>query len=507
MRWNRYWLLFAACALAWLATYLILPPAMSGTDVFIFRDAGWNLAAYGSFKSAALRYMPDLVPRLYAHYTPLMPLLFAGYASVFPRNAYAGTVFNLLLGLLGAAVALYWALAQPKGKLRNWAALAVAVLPVAFITYDRPEATAFVLFAATIAVAARPRVRPIAVGLLIALTFLAHPFFAIAAAVWVAALFLSRNWATTCRWPLTWRQVVVAGATAVIPIAAVALLYYSLDPTSLARFAAHSLGARSGLGVGFSGRSGGWLHGIGWAIFGVSGLGAWEYMASLASTVLLAGWSIRNRRQLLPEEWLLVAAGVACTLISIILFPFQYMYVTASAFFIPIGLLVAGRQRTRLAVPGLALLLFAVLIRVPDLGFHLLERSEQGPSYRAALGQPAFLRAQLPSPDDIVTLEGDSYDLFKPQFHYMIHLNDAEDVDRFSKVDGVANCYDGLHGLGDSLRPFPAKLNAADFHLVEPAPRHLWVTVFGRRIMHAQWGYGCDLYVRNNAAAAKSGMP
>lgn len=507
MKWNRYWLLFAFCALAWLATYLILPPAMSGTDVFIFRDAGWNLAAYGSFKSTALRYMPDLVPRLYAHYTPIMPLLFAGYAAIFPRNAYAGTVFNLLLGLLGAAVALRWVLAQPDGKLRNYAALAVAVLPVAFITYDRPEAIAFVLFTVTIAAAARPGARPIAVGLLIALTFLAHPFFAIASAGWVTALFLSCNWSTACRWPLTWRQMVVAGAAAVIPIAGVALLYYSLDPTSLARFAAHSLGRRSGLGVGFSGQSGGWLHGVGWAIFGVSGLGAWEYLASLASTVLLAGWSIRHRKQLQPEEWLLIAAGVACTLISIILFPFQYMYVTASAFFIAVGLLVASRQRVRLVVPGLALLLFAVLIRVPDLGFHLLERSEQGPSYRAALEQPATLRAQLPSPDDIVTIEGDSYDLFKPQFHYMIHLTDAEDVDHFSKVNGVANCYDGFHGSGNSLRPFPAKLNAAEFHLIEPAPRRLWVTLLGHRIMHAQWGFGCDLYVRNSAAIAKSGAP
>ncbi|MGB6686357.1 MAG: hypothetical protein WBE76_00780 [Terracidiphilus sp.] len=504
MRWNRYWVLFAACALAWLAVNLILPPAMSGTDVFIFRDAGWNLAAYGSFKSAGLMYMPDLVPRLYAHYTPMMPLLFAGYASIFPRNAYAGTVFNLLLGLLGAGVALRWVLGQPEGRLRNWAALAVAILPVAFITYDRPEAIAFVLFIATVAAAASPRVRPVVVGLLIALTFLAHPFYAVASAVWVTALFFSRNWNTACRWRLTPRQIVVAGAAAVIPIAAVALLFYTLDPTSLMRFATHALGMHSGLNRI---KSGGWLESLHWAAFGVSPVAAWTYLASLASIFVLLAWSVSRRRELGAREWLPIAAGCACVLISIAVFSFQYIYITSLSICIPVALLVASRQGAKLAAPGLALLLFAVLIRVPDLGFHILERTEQGPSYRAALGQPATLRAQLPSPDDIVTLEGGSYDLFKPEFHSMIHLTDAEDLDHFSKLDGVANCYDGFHGSSSSPRPFPAKLNAADFHLIEPAPRHLWVTLFGHRIMHAQWGFGCDLYVRNNAANAKSEKP
>jgi hypothetical protein len=502
MRWNRYWVLFAACALAWLAIDLILPPAMSGTDVFIFRDAGWNLAAYGSFKSAGLMYMPDLVPRLYAHYTPILPLLFAGYASIFPRNAYAGTVFNLLLGLLGAAVALRWVLAQPEGKLRNWTALAVAVLPVAFITYDRPEAIAFVLFTATIAVAGNSRVRPVAVGLLIALTFLAHPFYAVAAALWVAAIFFSRNWDTPCRWRLTPRQIIVAGAASVLPIAVVALVFYSLDPTSLTRFATHALGVHSGLNRI---KSGGWLQSLHWAAFGVSPIASWTYLASLASIVLLLVWSVIRRHELGAREWFPIAAGAACLGISIAVFSFQYTYITSLSISIPVALLVAGRQGAKLTAPGLALLLFAVFIRIPDLGFHLLQRAEQGPSYRAALGQPATLRSQLPSPDSIVTLEGGSYDLFKPQFRQMIHLTDAEDVDHFSKVDGVANCYDGFHGSGSSLRPFPAKLNAAEFHLIEPAPQHLWVTLFGHRIMHAQWGFGCDLYVRNSAAAAKSG--
>jgi len=113
MRNSRYWILFLICALGWLVASLLIAPSISGTDVFIFRDAGWNLAASGSFETAGGPYSHDLLPRFYAFYTPVVPLLFAGYASVFPRNAYAGTIFNLLLGLCAAAVALWRVLRQP----------------------------------------------------------------------------------------------------------------------------------------------------------------------------------------------------------------------------------------------------------------------------------------------------------------------------------------------------------------------------------------------------------
>ena len=501
MKASRYWLLFALCAVAWLLASLLLPPMMSGTDVFMFRDAGWNLAAYGRFESAGLMYMPDLVPRLYAHYTPLMPLLFAGYLSVFPRNAYAGTVFNLLMGEAAAAVALRWVLAQPCGRMRNGVAVTIAALPVLFITFDRPEAIAFVLFAIALGYAARPGAHPLWLGLLIALTFLAHPFFAIAAAIWTASFFLARNWESPKRWPRTLVQIAATGVFALVPIGAVAWLFYSLDPSSLSRFAVHALGFHSGMNTVKSG--GRWFDAIRWVTFGVSPLASWTYLASFAAFPLLAAWWLRHRKELAPQDWLPIASALACEAISIVLFSFQYNYIIALAFLIPVVLLIAGRERTRLAAPGLALLLFACLLKLPAAGESLVARAEQGPSYRASRMQPEILRAHLASPDEIVTMEGASYDLFKPEFRNMIHLTDTEDANHFAAVDGVANCYDGYHGSG--VRPFPAKLNAARFHLIEADPVHMWITLFGRRVMRAQWGYGCDLYVRNSAASSGDG--
>ncbi len=504
MKAPRCWILFSFCSIAWLAANLLLPPAMSGTDVFMFRDAGWNLAANGRFESAGLLYMPDLVPRLYAHYTPMMPVLFAGYLSVFPRNAYAGTLFNLLMGLAAAAVALGQVLAQPAGRLRNWTAATIAVLPVLFITNDRPEALGLVLFVATIAVAAGPVARPIAVGLLIALTFLAHPFAAIAAAIWAFALFLNRNWSRPRPWTLTVRETAVTGVAALAPLIAVALLYHALDPASLARFVTHSSGARSGLRLGVhGGESGVILGGIRWSAFGVSGLAAWDYLGSFALVLLLIAWSAARGRVFDAKRWTLVAAAAGCSLTAVVLFSYQYHYVIALAFFLPLAFLVAEGHRSPLALVGISVLLLALLINLPSLAFSLLVRSEQGPSYRAALQQPGFLRARLPSPDAVITVEGDSYDVFKPKFYRMIHLRDAGDIKDFAGLDGVANCYDGFHGAG--RRPFPERLDAAEFHLVQPDPQHLWVTLFGHGVMRAQWGFGCDLYVRNESPSDGAG--
>jgi hypothetical protein len=142
-------------------------------------------------------------------------------------------------------------------------------------------------------------------------------------------------------------------------------------------------------------------------------------------------------------------------------------------------------------------------MRVPAYGLDLLERTEQLPSYDAARAQPAMLRANVADPEAIVVEEGDSYDLFKPEFHHLIRLEDVQDVDHYRAVAAVANCYDAFHGTADALRPLPAKLDASQFRLIESAPRHMWVTLLGHKAMRGQWGYGCDLYLRNSTAAGK----
>jgi hypothetical protein len=69
-------------------------------------------------------------------------------------------------------------------------------------------------------------------------------------------------------------------------------------------------------------------------------------------------------------------------------------------------------------------------------------------------------------------------------------------VGGFSALMGVANCYAGFEGAANVLRPLPDNLDSSAFRLIQPAPQHLQIALFGHRIMKSQWGDGCDLYLR-----------
>ena len=90
MKPSRVWFLFLVCALGWLVLSLLIAPSVSGQDVFICRDAGWNLAAWGTFQSAAGPYSHDLVPRFYAAYTRFSPCFLQSTPPCFPGTPTPG---------------------------------------------------------------------------------------------------------------------------------------------------------------------------------------------------------------------------------------------------------------------------------------------------------------------------------------------------------------------------------------------------------------------------------
>jgi len=494
----RCWAVFAACSAVWLLVSILIPPAMSGHDVFIFRDAGWNLASTGSFESAALPYMHDLTPRLYSHYTPLMPVLFAGYASVFPRNAYAGTIFNLLVGLLAAGISLRWVISRSSeaGPLGTVVSLAIAVFPVAFITFDRPEALGFILASVTIAAAAKAAPKARLVGLLASVTFLAHPFAAIIALIWASVLFLLQR--QDDLWLSSWafRRIAVVGLSTLAALLPIALLFYALDPTSLERFIAHSFGIKSGLGVAIASKSGsGFLLAFEKGITGAGFLPACIRLLAFVPTLGLTIWAILQRSKLRYTEWLPIATSIASIVGSVLLFPIQYNYITLLTILTPIALLIVSQPSGKLVFPGLAMLLFTVVMNLPGIGLGLIQRIEQRSSFEAARQQPLDLARKLPSTDAIVGIRGDSYDLFKPELRHFINLDNLEIGDHYGNLSAFVNCYDSYSGEDGVLRPLPEKLDPLEFRLIEPAPQHSWITIFGKRVMRAQWGYGCDLYL------------
>jgi hypothetical protein len=486
--------LFAMSSCAWVLLTLALAPSMNGNDVFIFRDAGWNLATSGHFESSALIYMRDLTPRFFAHYTPIFPLLFAGFLKIFPQNAYAGTVFNLLAGFFMAAVSLFIILKQQASTLRTLILVIIALAPVLFVTYDRPEALGLSLFALTLSSVNRIRINAPVAGSLLALTFLAHPLMAILAAVWIAIGIYLNVEPRSSRLRLTAIWSVRIAVIAALIIAAVALLDYTLDSSSIQRFLGHALGYRSGLGV--MANKGTFLANLKSAAFGHGRPFMILYLLTLFLNGLLVIWFLWRRRLLSTAEQILVTTTLLLTVATVLGFPAEGHYIIALGFLIPTPLLLFSVEGSRLKKVAMISLTVVLLAHLPETALHFLERAEELPGYHAALPQPGRLLSKLSSPEAIVAVEGGSYDLYKPYFHRLVELDHADDVADLSGVEGLANCYGGFDGNASTLRPLPAVLNPAGFQLIERAPSHLWVTAFGHRIMSRQWGYGCDLYLR-----------
>ncbi len=498
MQKRRYWITFGVSSVAWLVLSAVLAPNLSGTDVFMFRDAGWNLGAYGSFDSAALPYSHDLAPHLFAHYTPMMPLLFAAYIKLLSGNSYAGTFFNLLLGLVAAALALRTVLALPASRWREVAAFLIALLPVLWITYDRPEALGLILFLVTVQYTLSPHPRAALVGLLVALTFLAHPFAAVITAVWCVLLLVVRFGERANKGSVL-KMLGVMSICAALPVAAVALLYWSLDPSSLGRFAQHALGPQSGLGrtdlLSDQGK-----RTLGRALyigaFQAGPLTACLYSLTLLCAFLSATWSLYSHKRFSEFGlWVGIAASLSLA-VSILAFPAQSGYIFLLAFALPLGALEVCHRVLLPGRPWLAILILALLAHVPGTAVSVIQRVEQIGSYRAAEDQPRFLRAHLASPESIVAIQGDEYDVYKPYFRHLVPLTSGPIAPSYSALAAIANCYDYYRSAAGSVRPLPQAVHPGDFRLIEAAPEHLWITVLGRRVMRAQWGYGCDLYTR-----------
>ncbi len=499
----RIWIaLFTLSFVLWLFITLVLAPWINGQDVYVFRDAGWSLAQTGHFTSAALPYMNDMTPRLYAHYTPLMPLLFGIYAFIFPQNAYTGTVFNYLCGLFCAGVLLIAVIKQQSSLLRTLSILAILILPIAFLTNDRPEALGIALFGLLMLCAGREQFNAPLCGFLVALTFLAHPYLGILTAAWVALQIFLRYHAKSDSLPRALKQLAIVAIVAAIIIAIVALVFYLLDPTSLHRFVTHALGHKTGLGVvSQDAAKGTLLHTIttGMLQHNIAFMGV--FFITVLVNLLLLAWLLIHIKTARIVEWSLILVAAAISVMTYAAFRNQGHYFTALATIIPLTLLTIHQSTPRLRNFSLFVLLVVILAHLPVVGVSLIQRAEELHSFHAAEHQPALLLSKLPSRDSIVAVEGRTYDMYKPYFRHLVELDYAEENKDLAQVQGVANCYGAYGGDDKSLRPFPQFLNPADFQLIEKAPEHMWITLHGHRIAPLQWGYGCDLYTRIQPAA------
>ena len=220
------------------------------------------------------------------------------------------------------------------------------------------------------------------------------------------------------------------------------------------------------------------------------------FFITVLVNLLLIGWLLFHIKTARFVEWALILVAAAVTVMTYAAFRNQGHYFTALATIIPLTLLTIHQSTPRLRHFSLVTLLVVIVAHLPVVAVSLIQRAEELHSFHAAEHQPALLLSKLPSRDSIVAVEGRTYDMYKPYFRHLVELDYADENTELAKVEGIANCYGAYGGDDKTLRPFPERLNPADFQLIEKAPEHMWITLHGHRLAPLQWGYGCDLYTR-----------
>jgi hypothetical protein len=95
---------FVLALLFWFGLTSILGPPLSGVDVFIFKEAGANLALHRGYVASGVPGSTDLIPHLYAGYTPGYPFLFGVFAAFAGVGAYSSAYFDLILASMDRAM-------------------------------------------------------------------------------------------------------------------------------------------------------------------------------------------------------------------------------------------------------------------------------------------------------------------------------------------------------------------------------------------------------------------
>jgi len=120
---------------------VVLEGQSPDTDVFLFKEAGVNLATEGRFVVANLPHMPINKKIIYAYYPPVYPFLYGAYSKIAGIGLKQSIFFDALTRVIRSL--LLFALLLPflnRKRVSPWLPLAI-LLSLSFVTTqtDRPD--------------------------------------------------------------------------------------------------------------------------------------------------------------------------------------------------------------------------------------------------------------------------------------------------------------------------------------------------------------------------------
>lgn len=339
-------------------------------DVFIFKQAGANLAQSGRFAAWDLPGMEQGGVHVYASYPPLYPFTYGLWSMVVGFGFRTSILYDCCLQLF-RLIGMYWLLrAFLGGRLdqRQELLLTLAWLPFALATsiYDRPDemATGFGLMSLALLIGGRGPGRLAAAGVLLGLSGVSAPMGGLVFAALITMAILSGE--QGARWKHRVQSLAICGgvsAMVALIIFCPVLLY---EPAALGTFLRHcgiagKLGREAWGAMLTDGRGADFMRFLGHT--------ATRKLSYLSSAILMGSlWVYRKRVfEDIPSQRVLVPALVLFSALVLYSYQFgQYFWYMAVLFgVIWAALLMRQQDRRRRA----ALVVCVWLILPWDLVF------------------------------------------------------------------------------------------------------------------------------------------
>ncbi|MGE0424250.1 MAG: hypothetical protein AB7O88_18450 [Reyranellaceae bacterium] len=479
-------------------------PSIGGTDVFIFKDAGCNLAMGRGFDAFAIPGSPGFEPTLYASYVPGLPLVFGLYAWLFGCTAETNTWFNLAVGVLTSAV--FAGIVQRvfhDSRYRVVGGFIIGLVgPLGLVGHgDRPEVLALFFFQASCFAASRATNAGLKVGALMAgMASLVHPLVGIFAAFTIGAAGLVRALPErpSLRDPTQLRSLLRLGgriaAITVMPLLVTVAVYAALDGGGFKRFLSHAAGGDSGIKF-----SDGYATYLSHALFS-AGIGSILLVsayvgASILSVVAVIRVTSDAAFLRKTSAILLVASFV---LVPILVFPAQNNYMRLAAISLFVLVALSPRIFGLPASGGPVLLVFAIftlgiagattlLDMIPRIGARDNYESASR-QLRETLGQSVDVTAGITVLDPAA-----AYFLYKPHFPRLISLSYLSAGQRASKeITALVGCAMGRRP--DFVPATPKLLGRVGEDITTSPPVPFAPTLARVALTHSNWSWGCRVY-------------
>jgi len=511
--------IFCSLVATWILVYALIAPPFGGTDVFIFKDAGSNLALGQGFKSIPAPFFDgDPTPRIFSSYTPFYPLLYGLWGLSFGIGPYSNAYFDLFLAIVASSLTLFLlmpALEQRRERLLSAVIVGITV-PAGgvFMLSDRAEILGYAFSVMVLLLWRKARgsaCRSISVVGASALVFLANPFAGLVTLMIVSVLLITDQPESPSLKPSGIARVRLLSygwLLFVIICASTAFLLFTYDHDALRRFSEHSLGRNSGAGVLRN------INGIRmlWSFYLVqwrhaflsSSISSFTMASSLvvcfAIAVPYVAWVLREpaSSHIKMQNRIIGAFVIGLFFVPVLLFPRQNNYYVLDRALIPIFLLISRTSTAellrRVRLP-LVLIGAGVLCAVPEILVELAQRCENHTSYEYARQEVRAITADIDQ-SKYIAISSTLYPIVKPIHPKLVNVQYLDRADKAYFVDGLIISRANSRFTNATRIPLPAALADIAWQPLNHALPPVFIRLFGRQVMRSQWGWGVDGYRR-----------